>query len=238
MAQYQSVFKRYELKYRLYGDRYSEFTECILPYMSPDRYGNTTICNIYFDTPDFRLIRSSLEKPIYKEKLRLRTYGVPSADSPAFAELKKKYKGIVYKRRICLPYSEAYDWLVNGGPHPDGQVADEIERFIAFYGSLLPSGALFYDRISYIGKTDPGLRLTIDKNVRWRKENPSLTKGGYGDELFGRDEYIMEIKISASMPLWLSHILDKLKLYPVSCSKYGTAYMSTIQNSKGVNINV
>lgn len=115
MAQYQSVFKRYELKYRLCGDRYSEFIGCILPYMSPDIYGNTTICNIYFDTPDYRLIRNSLEKPVYKEKLRLRTYGIPNADSPAFAELKKKYKGIVYKRRICLPYAEAYNWLINGG---------------------------------------------------------------------------------------------------------------------------
>lgn len=238
MAQYQSVFKRYELKYRLCGDRYSEFIGCILPYMSPDIYGNTTICNIYFDTPDYRLIRNSLEKPVYKEKLRLRTYGIPNADSPAFAELKKKYQGIVYKRRICLPYAEAYNWLINGGSRPDNQVANEIESFIAFYGDLSPAGALFYDRISYTGNTDPDLRLTIDKNVRWRKENPDLTKGGDGIKLFGCEEYIIEIKIATSIPLWLSHILDKLKLYPVSCSKYGTAYVSTIQSSKGVKINV
>lgn len=239
MAQYQSVFKRYELKYRLRGSQYADFLEAVSSLMTADCYGRTTICNIYFDTPDFRLIRASLEKPIYKEKLRLRTYGVPNEASPSFAELKKKYKGIVYKRRICLPYREAYGWLVNGGPPPEDQVAEEIQKFIDFYGRLIPAGALFYDRTSYIGNEDPSLRLTIDENVRWRAGNSSLTEGDHGKSLFGNSEYIMEIKIPDSMPLWLSHILDKLKIYPESCSKYGTAYISMLKsNTKGVNLNV
>lgn len=240
MAEYQSVFKRYELKYRLRGDTYTKFLDAISDYMYSDSYGRTTICNIYFDSDDYRLIRMSIEKPVYKEKLRLRTYGVPCGESKAFAELKKKYKGVVYKRRICLPYSQAYDWLVNGSQAPESQVSKEIQRFIDFYGGLKPKTALFYDRTSYVGNSDPQLRLTIDENVRFRSCNTDLTNGDEGISLFDDNEYVMEIKIHGAMPIWLSNILDNLKIYPESCSKYGTAYTTMFKSNftKGATLNV
>lgn len=236
MAEYQSVFKRYELKYRLKDENYKRFTEAISEYMEIDCYGKTTICSLYFDTDDYRLIRASIEKPVYKEKLRLRTYGVPEENGGAFVELKKKYKGVVYKRRLQMPYGEAYGWLCGEKEPPDSQVGAEIQQFINFYGGLKPMAALFYDRVSYFGKDDRKLRVTIDENVRFRTENTGLVNGDEGTRVFGDGEYIMEIKIHGAMPIWLSKILDELKIYPQSCSKYGTAYELMLRNqyAKGV----
>ena len=98
MATYQDVFARYEKKYKLTLSQYAALRRWLQDRMEVDSYGLHTICNIYYDTPDFQLIRTSLEKPVYKEKLRLRSYGVPGGDTPVFVELKKKLDGVVYKR--------------------------------------------------------------------------------------------------------------------------------------------
>ena len=108
---FQTVFKRYESKYFTDSRQYAGVLHTFERYAEPDRYGRSRICSVYYDTPDRRLIRASLEKPVYKEKLRLRTYGVPSDGSPCFIEIKKKYKGIVYKRRITADYAQALDYL-------------------------------------------------------------------------------------------------------------------------------
>ena len=100
---YTNVFKRYELKYLLTPAQRDAVLLGIAPYMQLDRYGHTTIRNIYFDTGDYRLIRRSIEKPAYKEKLRVRSYRLVGSDDTVFVELKKKYDGVVYKRRIALP---------------------------------------------------------------------------------------------------------------------------------------
>ena len=107
---YQTVFKRYELKYLLTERQKKCVMEAMEPCMTPDAYGRTTIRNIYFDTADYRLARRSIEKPVYKEKLRIRSYEKASGASPVFVELKKKYKGVVYKRRISMPEREAMEW--------------------------------------------------------------------------------------------------------------------------------
>ena len=98
----QTVFQRYELKYILTAKQKEKVLQAIEPYMALDQYGRTTIRNVYFDTDNYRLIRRSIEKPAYKEKLRLRSYGQAEADSAVFVELKKKYQKIVYKRRVSL----------------------------------------------------------------------------------------------------------------------------------------
>ncbi len=108
---FQTVFKRYESKYFTDSRQYAGVLHTFERYAEPDRYGRSRICSVYYDTPDRRLIRASLEKPVYKEKLRLRTYGVPQDGSSAFIEIKKKYKGIVYKRRITADYAQALDYL-------------------------------------------------------------------------------------------------------------------------------
>ena len=194
-------------------------------FMQADEYGVTKICNIYFDTPTAQLIRESIEKPKYKEKLRLRTYGVPTDDTPAFIELKKKLMGMVHKRREILPYGEAMDYLVNDiKPQRRSQIFREIDWVLNFYEGLAPAMVLCYDRIAYFGVEDPQLRLTFDSNIRFRIDDLDLRSGAYGEKLLEDGTYIMELKIQDAMPLWLSGIFDRLKIYPGSYTKYGNAY--------------
>lgn len=229
MAAYTGVFKRVEKKYLLDDAQYAALRARLSGRMRVDRYGRTTICNIYFDTPTRLLVRNSIERPVYKEKLRLRTYGVPDADSPAFVELKKKFQGTVYKRRVTMPYAEAMDWLCRGAPpRGDSQITREIEWFLQFYGNLEPAAALFYDRVALYGVEDSALRITFDEAIRWRGYDMALTGGDGGDRLLEDGAHLMEIKIAGGMPLWLSEALSALEIYPTSYSKYGTAYLSAI----------
>lgn len=181
----KSIFKRHELKYLVSAEQ-REFIESeFARYMIPDEHGESTICNIYYDTPDFRLIRRSLEKPVYKEKLRLRSYGTASKDEKVFLELKKKYKGIVYKRRISLNCDEAQEILENGERFPENsQIAKEINYFLDFYGDIFPAVYLCYDRTAYFGADDPDLRITFDRNISWRTEDINLKVEPYGEPRF------------------------------------------------------
>ena len=202
-------------------------------HMELDEYGKSTICSLYFDTPDFRLIRTSMQKPVYKEKLRLRTYGVPTSDSASFAEIKKKYKGIVYKRRVKLPYSEALEWLCGNRPAPkDSQIAREIDYFCKYYKGIAPTCALFYDREAYYSLDGDGVRITIDENIRYRFSDVDLRCGDGGEHLTGKGQYLMEIKIPGGMPLWLAHGLGEARIYPVSFSKYANAYRISVIEKK------
>lgn len=229
--EFTGVFKRVEKKYLLDEEQYRALRQILEPYMVPDEYGRSTICNIYFDTPDRYLIRTSLEKPIYKEKLRLRTYGIPRDDSIAFVELKKKYKGVVYKRRVTMAYRDAYDWLCRGKPpKKDGQIIREIAWFLHFYENLQPAAALCYDRLALYGREDHALRITFDAGIRWRSAPYDLREGDSGAPLLGGNQHLMEIKTGGGMPIWLSDALCDLKIYPTSYSKYGTAYLSTLSH--------
>ncbi len=215
------VFRRVEKKYVMTDSQYTAFLERISPYMQLDEYGLHTICNIYYDTEDDVLISRSIDKPVYKEKLRLRTYGVPDKDCEAFIEIKKKYKGVVYKRRVSMSLSEAENFLNNGVyPKKDSQILREIAYFMSFYHPI-PKICLVYEREAYFGIEDPEFRLTIDHNIRCRYDELSLEAGAHGDTYFSENEKLMEIKINSAMPLWLSAILTELEIYPVSFSKFG-----------------
>lgn len=221
-----TTFKRTEKKYLMSPETYERLREALDPYMQVDEYGLHTICNIYYDTEHYDLIRTSLDKPIYKEKLRLRSYGIPNDDSKVFIEIKKKYKGVVYKRRIMLPHSQAAAYLNEGiyPSHKDSQILHEIDYFIKFYQPK-PKLFLAYDRIAMFGRADSRFRLTFDQKIRSRENRLSLTEGDDGTLLFGdKPLYLMEVKIDGALPLWLSHILTELEIYPVSFSKYGTIY--------------
>ena len=226
MSKYKAVFKRYEKKYIVTSSQKEKLVETMLDYMTPDEYGQSTICNIYFDTPDFRIIRSSIEKPLFKEKLRLRSYGVPGQDSNVFVELKKKYKGVVYKRRIHMSYVDSLEYLLKGvcPEKANPQVLNEINYFLSVYPGIRPAVSLFYDRTAYYGKTDRELRITFDSNIRFRNKNLDLSKGSDGSSLLDEEKSIMEIKCIGSMPLWLSAELDRMEIFPTSFSKYGSAY--------------
>ena len=230
MDDFQMTFKRYEIKYLLDEKTYLELRKRLEGKMVVDQYGEKTVCNIYFDTPDSRLIRTSLEKPVYKEKLRLRSYGTPERNSTVFVELKKKYKGVVYKRREDMVLSEAEAYLYQGWkPGFSSQVLREIDWFLKYYGQITPAMYISYERIAMNEVKDSGLRVTFDTNILWRKEELNLKEGSWGNPILEPGERLMEIKIAGAMPLWLGEILDKLYIYPVSFSKYGRAYQDQIK---------
>lgn len=169
--QTQEIFKRYEKKYLLEEGQFHRTILELTAKMTPDQYGRHTICNIYFDTPDYQLIRSSLEKPVYKEKLRLRSYGVPAEEDTVYIELKKKFDGIVYKRRTPMKLSEAEAYLLKGEePSQDNQIIREIDYVKNYYG-LQPAVYLAYDRVALFGNENPDLRVTFDFNIRGRGQD-------------------------------------------------------------------
>lgn len=224
----QKTFKRYEKKYLLSPQQYRMVRQGIQERMQLDQYGLYTICSIYFDTDNFQLIRSSLEKPVYKEKLRLRSYGVPEdAQSPVFLELKKKYKGVVYKRRVDMQLDECREYLFAGErPHCDGQILHEIDWFQHLWHTS-PKVFLAYDRMAFFSPEEEELRITFDQNIRWRDTQLSLSDGDWGYPLLQdalADHVLMEIKIPGAMPLWLSCLLDEAAVFPTSFSKYGYCY--------------
>ena len=222
-----SIFRRYEKKYLINREQYEALRRMTEELFVPDEFGKSVIMNIYFDTPSDQLIRTSLDKPLYKEKLRLRTYGVPTSESNSFVEIKKKFKGVVYKRRVKMSYAEATEYLVNGvPPTKETQITAEIDWFMKFYGEVKPAMVITYDREAMFSKENKDLRITYDSNILWRREDLDLRCGAYGKVLLPEGYYLMEIKIPGSMPVWLARMLDQLKIYPTSYSKYGMAYLT------------
>lgn len=226
MAGFKDVFQRIEVKYLLDDMQYTELRKRLEGMAEVDSYGKTSILNIYFDTPDYKLIERSLEKPVYKEKLRLRTYGVADDDTNAFIEIKKKYKGVVYKRRISMPYAKAIDYLVGGKrPEQRSQISDEIDYFLKYYKGIRPAMAISYDRIAMAGTKDPDLRITFDTNIRWRTDKLSLKEGNVGKDILLPGQHLMELKIAGAMSIELAKILDELNIRKTSFSKYGKGYV-------------
>ena len=226
---FQTVFKRYELKYMLTLTQKEKILEAISTYMQLDKYGRTTIRNIYFDTDSYRLIRRSIEKPAYKEKIRIRSYSQATADSTVFVELKKKYEKVVYKRRLPLCESDAMAWICRENPCPvNTQISREIDYFIDFYGKLNPTVFLSYEREAYYDKGGGDFRVTFDDNILCRQEDLSLESEVYGTPILPEGKVLMEIKCSGGIPLWMTHVLSEEKIYKTSFSKYGTAYGTLI----------
>lgn len=220
----KDTFERIEKKYKINAETYQLLLPELLRYMSIDQYGLSTICNVYYDTPQYDLIRNSLQKPVYKEKLRIRSYGIPDETAPVFVESKKKWQGVVYKRRIQLTMQEGREYLnLRKTPGNDSQIRREIDYFLDFYRPI-PRMFIAYDRIALFGKEDASLRLTLDFNIRARGDDLDLTKGDRGKLLMERGDVLLEIKIAGAYPLWLSSLLSEYKIFQTSYSKYGNAY--------------
>jgi hypothetical protein len=238
------VFNRYEKKYMINAIQYEKLTQAIREYMVVDAYNRDKpfyeICNIYYDTPDNALIRASIEGPVYKEKLRMRSYGTPKETDHVFVEIKKKYKGIVNKRRTIMPLNEAYDYLNHHqmpdmeNPQMNRQVFREIDYF-CHTCNLVPKVYLSYERRAYFEKNDGDFRVTFDKNITTRREDVRLESGSYGQQLLPENTYLMEIKINRAVPLWFTRILSELEIYPVSFSKYGTEYKKYVIENQRMN---
>jgi uncharacterized protein YjbK len=236
----QKTFERIEKKFLLSSKQYQQIQEAFAPYFHADQYGQYTICNVYFDTEDNCLIRRSLEKPPYKEKMRLRSYGKEvNPDTLFFLEIKKKYKGVVYKRRITLNIEEAEKLLTKGSlpewqnnaSHlfQDQQILQEMQYFLTFYQPK-PKLFLGYDRIALAGIEDPELRVTFDTGIRCREQDISpITGGSKGYRILSEDNILMEIKVPGAYPIWMAKALNHAKAYPVSFSKYGYYYENKVR---------
>ena len=228
MKETQLSFKRYEKKYLLSREQYEQLWAQMEPRLMPDEFFQSTVLSLYYDWDDVRLIRSSIEQPVYKEKLRLRSYNVPGAESQVFVELKKKYKGIVYKRRVRMTEREAEGYLAGRRGAPDGgQISREIDWFLKT-NPVQPKVLIACDRKAYVGREEPGLRLTFDSSIRWRDTQLRLTDGDHGQELLEDGQVLLEIKMPESAPLWLAELLSRLEIFPRSFSKYGQCYKNEL----------
>lgn len=225
----QRIFERNEQKYLLTTQQKNNFLKELGNIVEPDEYGEYTTCSLYYDTPEFDSIKEKMNKPRYKEKLRLRSYGVPKQNSTVFIELKKKLDGITYKRREELQYGEAINFLENGiHPQKQSQILDEIE-WVLKTKNMVPKAVLTYDRIAFSGIENSDVRITIDKNILWRTQTVDITKGIWGQALIAPNEHLVEIKVPEAMPCEIARILSNIQAYPTSFSKYGTAYQEIIE---------
>lgn len=226
---YQSVFKRYELKYLLTRKQKKAVFQAMAPYMELDEYGRKTIRNIYFDTENYRLIRKSLEKPAYKEKLRIRSYSKVSSEDMVFVELKKKYDSVVYKRRMALEENQAMDWVLGKKPCvKQSQISKEIDYVLQYYRTLAPAVFLTYEREAFFEPDGGDFRVTFDENILCRQEAISLKADVWGTPLLAPGLTLMELKCSGGLPLWMVEVLSREQIYKTSFSKYGTAYQNII----------
>ena len=218
------VMKRYELKYLISKAQQDFFLENLEGHMQADKFGLTSIASLYYDTPDYRLIRTSIDKPLFKEKIRLRSYGLASETSPVFLELKRKAYGVVYKRRVqsTVPQVDKF-FAGEGDVCAGGQINRELTYFRDYYGELAPSCLIIYDRTAYF-EPDGDLRLTIDADPRFRSDQLDLRVSMDGESLLSEGYSILEIKIQQAIPLWLTRILSEGKMYKTGFSKYGEAF--------------
>ena len=240
----QQVFRRREEKYILSQEQYQNLIDVIEPYLEKDKYFVGTNCSVYFDTPEWLLAIRSLEKPIYKEKVRVRSYGTPTIDDLVFFEIKKKYNGIGSKRRVPVKLRDFYDFIEHknikksqaisrkrpkkatkprayqGIATDNPQIAAEIDYCFSRY-ELQPALFIAYDRLSYFEKGKPLFRITFDQNIRYRTTDLRLDYGDTGELYFENGEIVMEVKAINAYPLWFVHAISRLKIYPASFSKYG-----------------
>lgn len=216
---YDNTFRRVEQKYLINKETKDKLLERISNYIEEDEYFKSEISNIYFDNDNHDLLVESLEKPLFKIKVRLRSY---NNGDDVFLEIKDKVNGIVGKRRIKLSLDEFYNYI-NDNNIKDDQIMRELDYYFKLF-NLKPYIMVAYDRLSYKEINNKNLRITIDANLRSRFDNLLLEKGSYGEKYFNDDMYIMEIKALDSMPLWLVKSLSELKIYPTSFSKVGHIY--------------
>lgn len=221
---HQMIFRRYEFKYLMDTRQLQAVLAAMAPHMVPDEYSHSSIRNLYLDTPDFRLIRRSLEKPVYKEKLRVRSYDRAGGAETVFVELKKKYRSVVYKRRISMPQDQALECVAGTELWPDSQIGAELAYAADFYKTLRPAVFLSYERDSYRSVEDEDFRVTFDREIRYRREVLTLDSDTWGIPILAPGQVLMELKVAGGIPLWMVHVLSEQGIFKTSFSKYGTAY--------------
>lgn len=223
------IFRRVEKKFLLNKSQYLKMKELMANYMQEDKYGKSTICNIYFDTDQYDLIRHSITKPYYKDKVRLRSYNIPNKDSRVYLEIKRKCDEVVGKRRIEIKLENFYDYIYTDEPFKTSnpQIENELYYYFNFY-NLKPAMYVSYEREAFYQKDNMDFRATFDSNILARNYDLKLEKGSYGERILPKNQYILELKTLGAMPLWMVKILNDLKIKRAVYSKYGTAYTELI----------
>lgn len=190
------------------------------------------IYNLYYDTNDYEFIRRSLNKPIYKDKIRLRSYHYPLTDTDqVFLEIKKKFNGRINKRRIVMTYLEFKNYLMNetkpsAEDYLNKQVYEEI-NYILKRDLLKPKAYIAYERLAF-HNDDDSLRVTFDHNIRYRTDDVALNDDDTHPILEDDTEWLMEIKSATNFPVWLAQLLSEHRIYSQRFSKYGKAYQQFI----------
>ncbi len=229
------IFKRVEKKYLLSEARCDALMGRIGCHLRPDEFGLSTVMSLYLDTPDHRIIRASLDAADYKEKLRLRSYGTARPDTTVFLELKKKFGGVVYKRRAAMSLAEAERFLKEGVPPRESQILSELDWALRLYGRPQPAMLIACEREAWFDEEHPDLRLTFDRDIRCRETDLTLRRGSAGVRLLPEGRVLLEIKTGGAMPLWLADALDELRILPGSFSKYGAAYLRSLAERRDMN---
>ena len=232
------IFKRIEKKYLLSEYQYDALFSQIGNHLQQDEFGRSTVISLYLDTPDHRIIRNSIEAVNYKEKLRLRSYGTAAANTKVFLELKKKFNGVVYKRRVVMPLADAERYLEQGVKPFESQIMSEIDWAMKLYGWPKPAMLIACEREAWFAENHPDLRLTFDHGIRYRQQELSLSSGSVGYGLLPENTVLLEIKTGGAMPLWLADALDAEGILPGSFSKYGAAYTRSVQDNKHPNLSI
>lgn len=227
-----TVFERYEIKYLLDRAQKEAVMAAMESHMEPDSYGRSTIRSIYYDTETYLLIRRSLERPVYKEKLRVRSYRAAGPGDSVYIELKRKYHSVVYKRRTAVCQRDAADYLGGRIPAPKPcQITDEIDYFRRYYGTLAPRVFLSSEREAFFEKNSE-FRVTFDENILWRTTDLSLAAGVYGERILKPGQTLMELKTAGGIPLWMVDVLTSQRIRKTSFSKYGNAYLAMLERDK------
>ena len=234
IAVVQLTFKRYEIKYLLSEEQRMRLSWLMGSYMQPDEWGPSTVCNVYYDTPSHVLVRRSAEHPLYKEKVRIRSYGVSNVADPVFVELKKKYDGVVYKRRATMDAKRAAA-LLSGDGDPQTQIERELDCTCRRYGGLVPSFFVAYDREAFYAADDHEFRMTFDRRVRYRTNDLCLWSHDRGFQYLDDGLSLLEVKAGGAIPLWLTTFLADEGLFKTHFSKVGIAWqreLARMQNNK------
>ena len=243
------TFERKEIKYLLTPMQYIQFRALAEGHMVPAEYPEGDVCSVYYDTPDDTLINRSIAGGKYKEKLRVRSYGASNPESPVFVEIKKKFKGITYKRRVNCTLAAAkaflqgmdYEQAVQQWPLASAeaqaaststqslQIAGEIAWMRDHYEGLAPKMEVRTHRLSFVDSENPELRITFDANVAWQKADETAAHS-----MFPHGERILEVKCGNAFPMWLVAALNECGARPQSVSKYGRAYQASMADAQVV----
>ena len=227
MASMTYVFARNEKKFLITKEQKNSLLALLGDSIRPDEWGRSTVLSLYCDTPSHMMIRNSLEHPVYKEKIRIRTYGLAKEDGSVFLELKQKVDGVTYKRRTTMNLRRALAF-VSGYGDPETQIEREIAATVNRYarnGGLRPSMLISCEREAFFAKDDPGIRLTFDEGIRWSDTDMTLTQAAVAEHrIMDADLVLLEVKCGAAMPLWLVRVMSSLGLRQTGFSKYGMAW--------------